>query len=54
VPVPVATTLLVILVALLIGAYPTWPHSRSWAYRPTGGLGLVLIAVLVIVLIGGV
>jgi hypothetical protein len=54
VPIPVATTLLVVLAALLIGAYPTWPYSRSWGYRPTGGLGLVLIAVLVIVLIAGV
>jgi hypothetical protein len=50
----IGTILLVVLVVMLVGAYPTWPHSRSWGYRPTGGLGLVLIAVLVLVLIGGV
>lgn len=38
--------LLVVLVVLLLGALPTWPHSRSWGYRPTGILGIVLIILL--------
>jgi hypothetical protein len=46
------TILLVVLILLLIGAFPTWPHSRSWGYYPTGGLGLVVIVVLVLVLLG--
>ena len=43
---------LIIVVLLLIGALPTWPHSRSWGYGPTGGLGLVLIIILVLFLMG--
>jgi hypothetical protein len=46
------TILLIVLVLLLIGAIPTWPHSRSWGYYPSGGLGLILIIVLVLVLMG--
>ena len=46
------TILLIVLVLLLIGAIPTWPHSRSWGYYPSGGLGLILIIVLVLVLVG--
>ena len=46
------TILLIILILLLIGAIPTWPHSRGWGYGPTGGLGLVLVIVLVLVLLG--
>jgi hypothetical protein len=46
------TILLVILVLLLIGAIPAWPHSRSWGYGPSGGLGLVVIILLVLVLTG--
>lgn len=46
------TILLIILVLLLIGALPSWPHSRSWGYYPSGGLGLVLVIVLVLVLMG--
>lgn len=46
------TILLVILILLLIGAVPTWPHSRSWGYAPSGGLGLVLIVVLILLLMG--
>ncbi|MCM3874299.1 MAG: DUF3309 domain-containing protein [Pyrinomonadaceae bacterium] len=46
------TILLIILVLLLLGAIPSWPHSRSWGYRPTGGLGLILIIVLILVLMG--
>ena len=44
--------LLVILVLLLLGALPTWPHSRSWGYYPSGGLGTVVVIVLVLILIG--
>lgn len=46
------TILLIVLVLLLVGALPTWPHSRSWGYGPTGGLGVVLIIVLVLLLMG--
>lgn len=46
------TILLVLLVLMLIGAVPAWPHSRSWGYGPTGGLGLVLVIVLLLVLTG--
>jgi hypothetical protein len=44
--------LLVVLVLLLIGAFPAWPHSRSWGYYPSGGLGLVLVILLVLYLMG--
>ena len=46
------TILLVILVLLLIGALPTWPHSRSWGYAPTGAVGTVVLLVLILVLLG--
>jgi len=46
------TILLIILLLMLLGALPTWPHSRNWGYAPTGGLGLVLIIVLVLMLLG--
>jgi hypothetical protein len=46
------TILLIVLVLLLISAFPTWPHSRSWGYGPTGGLGLVLIVVIVLLITG--
>jgi len=46
------TILLVILVLMLLGAIPAWPHSRSWGYGPSGGLGLVVIVLLVLVLTG--
>ena len=46
------TALLVILVVLLLGALPMWPYSASWGYYPSGGLGLVLLILLVLVLSG--
>lgn len=46
------TILLIILILLLLGALPAWPHSRSWGYYPTGGVGLILIIVLILVLMG--
>ncbi|MCO6188323.1 DUF3309 domain-containing protein [Rhizobium sp. L1K21] len=45
------TILLIIVILLLIGALPTWPHSRNWGYYPSGGLGLLLIIVLIILLL---
>ncbi len=48
------TILLVILILLLIGAFPAWPYNRGWGYYPSGGLGLVLLIVLVLVLAGRV
>jgi hypothetical protein len=46
--------LLIVLLLILFGAIPTWPHSRNWGYRPAGGIGLVLIIVLILVLAGGI
>lgn len=46
------TILLIILILLLIGAIPTWSHSRSWGYGPSGGLGLVAIIVIVLLVMG--
>jgi hypothetical protein len=45
--------LLVILVLLVIGAIPAWPHSRNWGYYPSGGLGLILLILLGIILLRG-
>lgn len=47
-----STILLIVLVLLIIGAIPAWPHSRDWGYYPSGGLGLVLIILLVLVFMG--
>ncbi|AMV22034.1 DUF3309 family protein [Planctomyces sp. SH-PL14] len=46
------TVLLIVLILLLLGAVPTWPHSRNWGYGPSGGLGLVLVILLILVLLG--
>ena len=46
------TILVVILVLMLVGAFPAWPHSRNWGYRPSGGLGLILVIVLILFLLG--
>jgi hypothetical protein len=46
------TILLIVLILLLIGAIPSWPHSRSWGYGPSGGVGLLLIIVIVLLLMG--
>jgi hypothetical protein len=46
------TLLLIFLVLLLVGAIPSWPHSRSWGYGPSGGVGLVLVVVLVLIVAG--
>ncbi len=47
-----ATILIVVLVLMLLGAVPRWPHSRSWGYYPSGGLGLVLLIVIILALMG--
>jgi hypothetical protein len=46
------TILLILLVLMLVGAFPTWPHSREWGYLPSGGVTLILLVVLVLMLIG--
>jgi len=46
------TILLIVLILLLIGAIPSWPHSRNWGYGPSGGLGLVVIIIIVLLLMG--
>lgn len=48
------TILLIVLILMLIGAVPAWPYSRNWGYGPSGGLGLIVIILLVVVLMGGV
>ncbi|MGD0492844.1 MAG: DUF3309 family protein [Steroidobacteraceae bacterium] len=48
----ISTILLILLVLLLIGALPTWPYSGGWGYYPSGGLGLVVIILLVLVVAG--
>ena len=49
-----STILLIILVLLVVGALPTWPYSSGWGYYPSGGLGLIVLIVLVLVLLGRV
>ena len=48
----IGTILVVILILMLMGALPLWPHSRNWGYGPTGGLGLVVVILLILVLLG--
>jgi hypothetical protein len=45
------TILIIILILMLIGAFPSWPHSRNWGYYPSGGLGLLLLIVVVLLLL---
>lgn len=47
-----STILIIVLILLLLGAIPAWPHSRSWGYGPSGLLGLVLVVVIVLFLLG--
>jgi hypothetical protein len=44
--------LLIVLILMLLGAIPTWPHSRQWGYYPSGGIGLVLTIVIILLLLG--
>ena len=46
------TILVVLLILMLLGALPRWPHSRNWGYYPSGGLGLVLIILIILILLG--
>ena len=46
------TILLIVLILMLIGAIPTWPHSRSWGYAPSGVLGLLVVVIIVLLLLG--
>jgi hypothetical protein len=46
------TILLILLILMLIGALPTWPHSRNWGYYPSGGLGLLLVVLVILLLLG--
>jgi hypothetical protein len=48
----VGTILLIILVLILVGVIPTWPHSKGWGYGPSGGIGLVVLILLVLLLMG--
>jgi len=46
------TILIIVLVLLLLGALPTWPHSRNWGYYPTGGIGLILLILIILLVLG--
>ena len=46
------TILIVLLILMLLGALPTWPHSRNWGYYPSGGLGLVILILIILLLLG--
>ena len=48
----IGTILLIVLILILVGALPTWPHSKNWGYYPSGGLGLVVLLLLVLFLMG--
>jgi hypothetical protein len=48
----IGTILLIVLILALIGAIPAWPHSRNWGYGPSGGLGLVVVVLVVLLLMG--
>ena len=46
------TILVIVLILMLLGALPTWPHSRGWGYYPSGGVGLLLVILVVLLLLG--
>jgi Protein of unknown function (DUF3309) len=46
------TILIVVVILILIGVLPTWPHSRQWGYYPSGGLGLILVILIILLLLG--
>ena len=46
------TVLVILLVLILVGSLPAWPHSRNWGYGPTGGLGVLLVILVVLLLLG--
>lgn len=47
-----STVLLIVLILMLLGAIPRWPHSRSWGYGPSGGLGLIVLILVILLLMG--
>ena len=48
----IGTILLILLILMLVGAFPAWPHSKNWGYYPSGGLGLLVVILLVLLLLG--
>ena len=46
------TILLIVFILMLVGAFPTWPHSKNWGYGPSGGVGLVVVIILILLLVG--
>ncbi len=48
----IGTILLILLILMLVGALPTWPHSKGWGYYPSGGVGLVLVVIVILLLLG--
>jgi hypothetical protein len=52
IPMSIGLILLIILVLVLVGALPTWPHSKSWGYMPSGTLGLIVVILVVLLLLG--
>ena len=46
------TILLIVLILMLVGVIPAWPHSKSWGYGPSGGLGLIVIILIILLLLG--
>jgi hypothetical protein len=49
---PIGTILLIILILALVGIIPIWPHSRSWGYGPSGGIGLIVLIIVILLLLG--
>ncbi len=49
---PIGTILLIILILALVGIIPVWPHSRSWGYGPSGGIGLVVLILVILLVLG--
>lgn len=48
----IGTILLILLILILVGAFPAWPHSRNWGYGPSGGLGVIVVILIVLLLMG--
>ena len=48
----IGTILLIVLIIMLVGAFPSWPHSKSWGYYPTGGVSLLLVILIILLLLG--
>lgn len=49
---PIGTILLIVIVLMLVGAFPSWPHSKNWGYFPSGTLGLILLILIILLLMG--